>query len=220
MTVIIADSDTHRLWVFALDMPADEVAALNHPEPPLADEMSDPVAALLGVDLVDRDFVEIFDLADLRGLGLTGYLATGNAIPLDQLAPDRARLDALQGHVLILFAQAFAQRPVTLHPDPRLTLIGSYAEDVPPLQFDPLPDAAAIGTLTPPAWPTATQHANGGDAEFLPAPQPAPQLAPPEDAGPRPPPARKYSNARQSGMVATYALLVMFAMAALMIWLA
>ena len=64
------------------------------------------------------------------------------------------------------------------------------------------------------------EHANGGDAEFLPAPQFAPQFAPPEDAGPRPPHARKYSNARQSGMVATYALLVMFAMAALMIWLA
>ena len=168
----IADSDSHRLWVFALNRTPDEIAALADPA----------VAALLGVAALDRAFVEIFDVADLTGLGLAGYLAKGNAIPEAQLAPDSARLDAQQGPVLILFAQALPNRPVTLHPDPRLTLIGSYAEDVPPIQFEPLPDAAAQGILTPRA--------------------------------------QKYSNARMSGMVATVALIVMFALVGLLIWLA
>ncbi len=219
MTLTISP-EAHRLWVFALNMTAAEAAALTRHDPaavsafnpgPQPADLLDPVAALLGVDALDHDFVEIFDLVDLTGLGLCGYLISGNAIPEAQLAPDRARLDALQGQVLILFGAAFANRPVTLHPDPRLTLIGSYAEDIPPVEFEPLPDADAKGILTQPAPPP---HATGDD------PMPAPQLASLTDAADGPQPKQKYSNARMSGMVATYALLVMFAMVGMMIWLA
>ena len=61
----IADSDNHRLWVFALNMTPDEIVALADPA----------VAALLGVAALDRAFVEIFDVDDLTGLGLASYLA-------------------------------------------------------------------------------------------------------------------------------------------------
>ncbi len=176
----IADNDSHRLWVFALNMTPDEVAGLLASDHPA--DHRDPVAALLGVDVLDRRLVEIFDTADLAGLGLAGYLKSGNAIPEAQLAPDRPRLESLQGPVLILLAGAFPNRPVTLRPDPRLTLIASYAEEVPKVEFEPLPNAAAKGILTPPA--------------------------------------QKYSNARMSGMVATLALIVMFALVGLLIWLA
>lgn len=91
--------------------------------------------------------------------------------------------------MLILFAAAFPQRPVTLHPDPRLTLIGTYAEDVAPIHFEPLPTADAIADTARETEPATN-------------------------------PAAKYSNARMSGMVATAALLVMFALVALMVWLA
>ncbi len=214
MTIIVPLDAPNRLWVFALNMTADEVVALTRDDPaavsafnPVAApaDLPDGVAALLGVDAVDRDFVEIFDLADLKGLGLVGYLTTGNAIPEAQLAPDRACLDALQGPVLILFAAAFANRPVTLHPDPRLTLMGSYAEEIPSVEFEPLPDADAKGRLAAPR----------SDA-VMPG-HPTSQTMTPADA---PPPAQKYSNARMSGMVATAALLVMFAMVSLMIWIA
>ena len=208
----IRDGDRSRLWVFSLDMTAAEVAALLHPAPVSspAQRPPNPQAELLGVDAVNADFVEIFDLVNLAGLGLAEYLITGNGIPAPQVAPDRAKLDALQGHVLILFAAALPDVPVTLHLDPRLTLIGSYAEDMPPVNFEPLPDADAKGTLTQAAQPPVT----GGE------PMPAPQLAPLTEPADTAPPAQKYSNARMSGMVATYALLVMFAMAGLMIWLA
>lgn len=196
----LTEGDTRRLWLFTLNMAADELAALR------ATDLPDPVPALLGVDFVDTDFVEIFDLADLTGLGLSEYLITGNAIPESQIAPDRARLDALRGPVLILFAAAFAKRPVTLHPDPRLTLIGSYAEDIRPVEFEPLPDAAAKGSLGAPSHNTVTPgHAASqtGTVQDVPVPT-----------------AKKYSNARMSGMVATAALLVMFALVSLMIWIA
>lgn len=217
MIITLPFDAQRRLWLFTLDMTAAEVAALLHPQPafppePLPELPPNPQAGLLGVDDVDADFVEIFDLANLAGLGLAGYLITGNGIPEAQIAPDRATLDALQGQVLILFAAAFTNHPVTLHPDPRLTLIASYAEDIPPVEFEPLPDAAAQGSLgaaksAPNAQPLGTAN-----------PLPAPQLAPPDTA--ETPPSQKYSNARMSGMVATYALLVMFAMVGLMIWLA
>jgi hypothetical protein len=215
VTITLPLDAPNRLWVFALDMAAQEVAALSRHDPaavsafnpiPTPAERPDPVAALLGVDALDPDFVEIFDLADLAGLGLSSYLATGNAIPEAQLAPDRARLDALQGPVLILFAAAFANRPVTLHPDPRLTLIGSYAEEIPPVEFEPLPDAGAKGSLGQPR------------SDALTSGHPASQTGTAQDAPPVQ--VQKYSNARMSGMVATAALLVMFAMVSLMIWIA
>jgi hypothetical protein len=154
------------LWLFTLDMTAAEVAALLHPQPafpqePLLDLRPNPQADLLGVDHVDEDFVEIFDLANLAGLGLAEYLIVGNGIPETQVAPDRARLDALKGHVLILFESAISDWPVTLNPDPRLILIGSYTEEVPPVKFEPLPNADAKGILTPPAQKYSNARMSG-----------------------------------------------------------
>lgn len=107
------------------------------------------VAELLGDPGLDPAFVEIFDLADLSTVGLSGYLTEGMGVPETALATDRARLDALKGPVLILLAKALHGREVTLTPDPRLTLVGTYAEERPPVHFEPLPTAAAKGGLTP-----------------------------------------------------------------------
>ena len=106
------------------------------------------VASLLNDPDLDPAFVEIFDLADLSGLGLAGYLAEGLGVP-ESAITDRARLDALSGPVLILLSKALHGRAVTLTPDPRLTLVGTYAEARPPVHFEPLPTTAATGHLTP-----------------------------------------------------------------------
>jgi len=107
------------------------------------------VIELLGDPDLDPAFVEIFDLADLSGVGLAGYLTDGLGVPDTALTADRARLDALTGPVLILLSKALHGRAGTLTPDPRLTLVGTYAEVRPPVHFEPLPTAAAQGTLTP-----------------------------------------------------------------------
>ncbi|WP_374642724.1 hypothetical protein [Tabrizicola sp.] len=108
------------------------------------------VAALFDDPDLDPAHVELFDTADLAGVGLAGYLAEGLGVSDAALAPDRARLEAVMGPVLILHSRALHGRAVTLTPDPRLTLIASYAEERPPVHFEPLPSAAAKGSLTAP----------------------------------------------------------------------
>lgn len=112
-------------------------------------------AELLGDPDLDPAYLEIFDLADLSGVGLSGYLTEGLGVP-DTAIPDRARLDALKGPVLILLSKALHGREVTLTLDPRLSLVGTYAEDRPPVHFEPLPTAAAQGQLSPELPPDRT----------------------------------------------------------------
>lgn len=145
------------------------------------------IAALLGVEMLDHRFADLFDASDLAGVGLAGFLIEGSGAIKAQVAADQARLDAVRGPVLVLHARAFGGVATTLRPDHRLTLIGIYAEDVPPVRFDPLPDADARRSLAPDAAAPAT---------------------PPK------------SDARVGGMVATVALVLMFAFTALFIWFA
>lgn len=105
--------------------------------------------ALLGDPDLDPAFIEIFDLADLSGVGLSGYLVEGLGVPEPAMTRDRVRLDALKGPVLILLSKALHGRAVTLTPDPRLNLVATFAEELPPVHFEPLPTAAAQGTLSP-----------------------------------------------------------------------
>ncbi|WP_103257840.1 hypothetical protein [Tabrizicola aquatica] len=115
--------------------------------------------ALLGDADLDPAHVELFDVADLSDIGLTGYLTEGLGVPDATLAADRARLEAMTGPVLILLSKALHGRAVTLSPDPRLALIGTYAEERPPVHFEPLPSPSAQGTLNPnpPAPATSTR---------------------------------------------------------------
>ncbi|MFC3084856.1 hypothetical protein [Tabrizicola soli] len=108
------------------------------------------VAALFGDPDLDPAHVELFDTADLAGVGLAGYLAEGLGVSDAALAPDRARLEAVRGPVLILHSRALHGRAVTLIPDPRLTLLAGYTEERPPVHFEPLPSDAAKGSLTAP----------------------------------------------------------------------
>lgn len=105
--------------VFALSMTDDEAKSLKT-DP-------DALTAALGAP-IDTTHVEVFPVSDLEGVGLVGYLAEGNDVPMDQLTPDRAKLDKLGGWVLIVFSLAFADRATTLKPAPSLTLIGTYGE--------------------------------------------------------------------------------------------
>lgn len=105
--------------VFALSMTDKEARALK----------DDPEAidAALGAS-VDAQHVEVFPVSDLEGVGLVGYLAEGNAVPPEQLSPDRAKLEKLGGWVMIVFSLAFGDRETVLKPAPALTLIGTYGE--------------------------------------------------------------------------------------------
>lgn len=137
--IAIPAHDRHGVRVFAARLTPED----------LQRDKASLAAALLGDADLDPAFIEIFDLADLSGVGLSGYLTEGLGVPEAALAADRARLDALKGPVLILLSKALHGRAATLTPDSRLTLVGTYAEERPPVHFEPLPTAAAEGRLTP-----------------------------------------------------------------------
>ncbi|GGX53400.1 hypothetical protein GCM10007385_21820 [Tateyamaria omphalii] len=105
--------------VFALSMTDKEAQALK----------DDPEAidAALGAS-VDAEQVEVFRVSDLEGIGLVGYLVEGNAVPPEQLSPDKAKLAKLGGWVMIVFSLAFGDRETALNPATTLTLIGTYGE--------------------------------------------------------------------------------------------
>ena len=156
----IARGERHVLRVFTLEMDAEAAARLrNRPEiddplvrfdPSLRHADRAAVAALFGLDDIDPAQVELVDTADLAEIGLASYLIEGDAAAEDQIAADRARLDGLRGLVVTVPSAAFPTRPVTLRPAPGLALIGRYAEDAPPVRFEPLPDASARGSVARP----------------------------------------------------------------------
>lgn len=143
--ITIPAHDRHGVRVFA--------AALSPQD--LQRDKAALAADLLGDPDLDPAYIEIFDVADLSDLGLAAYLTEGQGIPEPTIAPDLDRLEGVTGPVLILLSKALHGRAVTLHPDPRLSLIGTYAEDRPPVHFEPLPTGAAQGTLTRGAPPDA-----------------------------------------------------------------
>ncbi len=105
-------------------------------------------AELLGDPDLDPAFIEIFELSDLGDVGLSGYLTDGLGVT-ETAIPDPARLDALKAPVLILLSKALHGREVTLTLDPRLTPVGTYAEEHPPVHFESLPSVGAQGQLAP-----------------------------------------------------------------------
>jgi len=84
---------------------------------------------LLGVPDVNPQEVEVFPVSDLAEMGLADYLIEGCGIPAVDIASDRARLDAVQGAVMVVRSRAFHGKAETLAPAPDLTLIGAYAEE-------------------------------------------------------------------------------------------
>lgn len=141
------------LTIPALDHLGVRVFRAALTEEDLQRDKSRLVPTLLGDPELDPSHVELFDVADLSDIGLAGYLTEGLGVPEKALVADRARLQSIQGPVLILLSKALHGREVTLTLDPRLQLIGTYREDRPPVHFEPLPTATSEGILTPPPLP-------------------------------------------------------------------
>lgn len=136
LTVPAGERDVLRL--FALNMPAEQARFLS--EPGAVDQM-------LGVADLDPTQIEIIAISDLEQLGLAGYLTDGCAVPASQI--NRAELDALAGHVLLLRSRAFGGRALTLKPTPQLAFVASYTEPATDWSADPM-TTSTITRRTPP----------------------------------------------------------------------
>ena len=93
---------------------------------------------------------EIIRLKDIEEIGLTEYLREGPGIDDVVLAPHRSRLDALEGHVLILYPGAFASDTV-LAPTPTATFIAQLDRDPPDWTDKQTLHSEAATTPAPPA---------------------------------------------------------------------
>jgi hypothetical protein len=111
--------------VFAISRPIASMARQLKQQPKAA-----LASGLLAHPVTDDDF-ELFALSDLTGVGLPAYLRDGYDVDPTAIRRDRARLEALDGYVLLLFSRINTAGDVTLTPLADLTLIGSYAEPKP-----------------------------------------------------------------------------------------
>ncbi|MRU15336.1 hypothetical protein FDP25_07840 [Roseovarius sp. A21] len=168
--------------LFTLDTDADGPAMSTEPDWGAdTDDPPWPLRDALGVTYLDSDFIELFDVADLEGVGLPQYMIDGLGVSEADVEEDRARLEAISGKILVVVSSAFGGFAGTLTPKSPLRWIGTYTEDRAPVSFKPLPSEGAKGAT--------------GDK------------APPSDAA-------------MSGRVASIALLVLFALVAVVVWVA
>ncbi|ABV94826.1 hypothetical protein Dshi_3093 [Dinoroseobacter shibae DFL 12 = DSM 16493] len=112
---------------------------------------------MLGADQIDPTYTETFAVKDVADLGLSRYIATAMDVPMETLAPDRARLDALEGEVLIVLSRALGDTAQTLTPGADLTFIGAYKMAEVPLTGpvkapppDPMPAPTPVDEIDAP----------------------------------------------------------------------
>ena len=133
--------------LFAIDLPADQIETFNAASDTDAADIQWPLKDALGATHLDTNFVEVFPISDLDGLGLAGYLITGNDVPADQVDQMSQHLNLLKGHVVLVFSSAFGDIAQTLHPTSPLRHIATFFIEGTPVTFEPLPDEnAQLGT--------------------------------------------------------------------------
>lgn len=147
-TIQISATEQGVVRVFAVDLPASELENFTR------SNGTWPLRDALGAEALNVERIEIFDVSDLSGMGLSAYLEEGQGVKPEELAPLRAQLDSLKGTVMVLPSSALAGVAQTLEVKAPLRLVATLNEDRPPVEFDTLPDETAKAEhppLTPPA---------------------------------------------------------------------
>lgn len=116
----VRPGEMRAVRVFHLDLAPEHVRFLRDEPGALADA--------LGVPALDPAHVQILKLADLDELGLATYLTEGAGVDEAEVAPDRARLDALTGYALILLSRAHQGRAETLTPRKGIEPVAIYGQ--------------------------------------------------------------------------------------------
>lgn len=123
-TIEINGSDNSTLRVLHLDLPPEAVDRFTR----MAGTGEWPLKYALGAQKLRESFVDVVAIKDLGAMPLTQYLAEAYDVSPRTLGADAARIDALEGHVVILPPQAFDGTSQTLTVAAPLHLVGSYGE--------------------------------------------------------------------------------------------
>lgn len=121
--VTINGSDTTTVHLLHLDLPAEAVERFTT----MAGTGEWPLKYALGATRLRPGFVDTVRIRDLDPLTLSQYLDQAWSVPAQALGADRARIDALTGHAVILPPQAFENTSQTLAIAAPLRLVGSYS---------------------------------------------------------------------------------------------
>ena len=138
-----------QVYVLAVDLPEPEAKAWAK----TAAEGTALAQALHSAPL-DMGQVEIIDIADFKGLGLSTYLSEGIGVAEAALAPHRATLDALTGQAMVIRARAWGPDPAPdthVAPDAPLRMVAHMTEaQAEPPRPTMAPSAAAEGAIGAP----------------------------------------------------------------------
>ncbi|MEM1351663.1 MAG: hypothetical protein AAGF27_04930 [Pseudomonadota bacterium] len=146
----IAPSEVGLIRLFALSLSDDEARQLKEDN----DAKPHPVELALGATSLNRAHIEVFAIADLASMPLADYLIEGPGAEETAIEPDRAKLAALEGWVMIVYSSAFAGHKLTISPVPELTLIGTYPQDG-------IDWSSRVDLSTPSAKPQSTSTGSG-----------------------------------------------------------
>ncbi|WP_300443923.1 aspartate carbamoyltransferase catalytic subunit [uncultured Mameliella sp.] len=122
--VQVNGSDRTTLYLAHLDLPPEAVDRFTQ----MAGTGEWPLKYALGATRLRESFVDVVAIRDLGDMTLSQYLSAAYDVPARALEQDRARIDALTGHAVVLPPQAFDATPQELTIAPPLRLIGSYGE--------------------------------------------------------------------------------------------
>ncbi|WP_057792118.1 hypothetical protein [Roseovarius atlanticus] len=178
----IRESESGVVRVFDVDLTRAEAEAFNRRNG------SWPLKDALGAESLDPHYVDMMQIEDLEGYGLSQYLEQGMGVSSHDLEDAHVQIEGLKGTVLVVGSGAFGGEAQVLTPRAPLRLVATFNEDKAPVQFDPLPSAGA-------------------------------QVAPATEDDDTPEPKKK-SDAAMSGRVAMIALLVLFVLTAIVVWVA
>lgn len=142
----ISSGDRETVHLFSVDLPEDALWDFVTADPETG---AFPLRDALGVESLEETAVEGAVAEDLAGIGLTGFLTEGIGIDASQIAPDRAKVDALQGSVVIVRGTAFDRAEVPMTPRAPLTHVGTWRMTPAPTTMESLRSDAAKGTLPP-----------------------------------------------------------------------
>lgn len=137
-------SDSTTTHLFRLDLPDEAVERFTT----MAGTGEWPLKYALGAEKLRPGFVDVVKIGDLGAMPLSQYLSEAYALGPKALGADTARIDALQGHAVILPPQAFDNHSQTLTVATPLSHVGSYGGPKPATGGAPLRSEAAKGAPT------------------------------------------------------------------------
>ncbi len=155
-TMTIPQNEFGQVRLFALDLSPEDARSF-------ADGAVIRLPEALETAPLDMTYAQVFDAADLAGVGLTDYLIEGQGVDPDAIGADRPRLDGLTGGLVIVTSRAFkgAARQLRVHPP--LRWIGTWPEAHTAPSLERLTAESAMGALTgaaPAAMPDQAPHMN------------------------------------------------------------